>query len=719
MTITLDTWRWHRATSAIVEAGWLATVVLVPLAVNPWGFNHELTRVALLRALTLLMAAAHLVALAWAPQPPDLRRWLRRPLVRPTLLIAGTVLISTLTSISPLVSLWGSYHRQQGAYLLLCFVTWTLLVATHLRTPAQRRRLITAMVVTGSLVALTPFAEALYKRENPLTERPGGTLGNPIFLGAYLIMVIPFALTKVWQCLMASKRPRPSGIAPSKGILAALARTNIMGWAMALILQLFALLITQSRGPWLGALVGSALFIALMLWHRHRRLVLTGLVVVPLLIAGLVAGLNFGLAPSAPLSQLPYVRRVVVPQEVQSGTLRVRLVLWRAAAGVVTAWPEVGSSPDRLHALRLLLGYGPDTAAIVYTAAYPPELAHIEDPSAIWDRAHNETLDLLTMQGWLGLAVTVVLGMACARRGLTLWRTAKDPIRRAWAAAPLAALAAHLVEIQFAFSLTAKVMMTWLCVAWLAASPPSRAQQEEDGKSQVVGQRAVSRWPVYAAVGALLLVLVAARLEGGAIWADTLVSRARTLDRAGQWKESIELYDRALVLVPWQATYHQFRAEALYNLARALPEGQTALQNDLLAAADRSLARARRLEPLDMEHYSNGGVLHAYWSETVDPAHLKTAITFYQQACELAPTRAELLVDLGHVYHNHSLYEEALGQYRTALTIDPQSAAAHYASGLAWQALGQLDRARHFFQTALELAPDCSVCREALQMPEK
>lgn len=66
---------------------------------------------------------------------------------------------------------------------------------------------------------------------------------------------------------------------------------------------------------------------------------------------------------------MPYVGRVVLPQGLYSRTVRVRLVLWHAAAEVVTTWPEVGLSPDRLHGLRLLVGYGPDTAAVVYTAA--------------------------------------------------------------------------------------------------------------------------------------------------------------------------------------------------------------------------------------------------------------------------------------------------------------------------------------------------------------
>lgn len=696
---SLDAPRSFSLIAVSLEALWLTAVLLVPLAVNPWGLAYELPKAALLRALTLLMLAAHFVALAWSPTSPDLRRWLRAPLVRPILLVASILALSTLTSISPLVSLWGSYQRQQGAYLMLCFILWALLVANHLRTPAQRQRLLAAIAIAGSLVALTPFLESFYWHENPFTWRPGGTLGNPIFLGAYLIMTIPFALAGLTQhgsrITNHESRNTPHAL-------------RIAAWSIALILQLAALLITQSRGPWIGALVGLALFGALVLWPTHRRLTLAGLTVLALLSGGLLAGLNFGLTPSSRLAQLPYLGRIVELQNPAEGTARVRLVLWQAALRVVTAWPEMGLQRDLLHELRPLLGYGPDTAFIVYTANYPPELAHIEDPDAIWDRAHNETLDLLTMQGWLGLAARVVLGVACARRGLRLWRAAPDAAGRAWAAAPLAALAAHAVEVQFAFTLTATGLMAWLCVAWLA----SDIGGHDDIPASVAAPTGL-RWRMYAAVGALLLTLAAVRLEGGLLWADTLV--APTVKRQSSLKKGVALYDRALALIPWQATYYEFRAQALYYLAQAQPEEQAALKADLLAAADRSLAHARRLEPLELEYYSNAGILHAYWSEAVDPAHLKTAVAFYEQAFRLAPTRAELHTDLGHIYHNHGLYEEALAQYQTALEIDPRFAEAHYAAGLAWQALGKRDLARQAFRATLALAPECSPCRQALE----
>jgi len=223
------------------------------------------------------------------------------------------------------------------------------------------------------------------------------------------------------------------------------------------------------------------------------------------------------------------------------------------------------------------------------------------------------------------------------------------------------------------------------------------------------------RWRMYALVGAALLLAVAIRVEAASLWADTLVARARTLDRAGRWDESIDLYQQAHALAPWQPIYYQFHAEALYNLARALPEEATDLKAGLLEAADRNLAEARRLDPLELEYHTNAGILHAYWSEAIDPDHLEAAVAFLEQAIRLAPTRVDLWITLAHVYHNHGMYEEALSRYQAALEIDPEAVDAYYGAALAWQMLGQEERAREALEMALERAPDCEACQSALE----
>jgi hypothetical protein len=678
--------RISRAALRGVEVGWLIAVAVVPV-LNPLGLVFDEPRLALFRALVLVMLAMHLIARLQSNSHTSLLASVGRGAnvflrtTWPLFLVAVSLILSTLTSISPLDSLWGSFFRGQGLYLALLQIGWAMLIVTYLRSPAQRRRLLLAIIIGGTLTAITAILEPFAYGENWLTWRPGGAQGNPIFLSGYLIMVLPFTLAALFQPWAGRK----------------LARTILIG---AAVLQLAALVLAQSRGPLLGAAVGGILFAGLLLWPRHRRLLIAGTAIGLIGLSVLAIGLNSpaGLAPS--LSSLPVINRLNFVQDAQTGTGRVRLVLWQAVGRVVTTWPQVVPGGDVGHFLRPVLGYGLDTAAIVYMQVYLPELGHIEDPSSLWDRAHNESLDVLTMQGGLGMLAYVVLGLVCARRGFRQWRASESMMQRAWIAAPLAALAAHIVEVQFAFTLTTTGMLVWLGVALLLIRPQTiddgLGVGERPSPSPDVRQRMTIFVPL---VGAIILIGVALRVDVASIRANALAGEARALDQNRDWQQSIDRYDQAIALIPWQATYHQFRGEAFYNLARALPEDQSALRVKLLEAAERALATAQRWLPLDLEVNSNCGVLYAFWAG-IDPAQLPQAEAYYQRAFALAPTAAVLRVDLGHVYHNRGRYADALAQYAAALQIDPKYSAAYFDSGLAYQALGQPVEAQQAFHKA-------------------
>ena len=70
------------------------------------------------------------------------------------MLLVLAYLISTIFSISPKVSLWGSYQRLQGTYTALSYIVIFALMATHLRSRAQVDRLGTTIILTSLPVGL-------------------------------------------------------------------------------------------------------------------------------------------------------------------------------------------------------------------------------------------------------------------------------------------------------------------------------------------------------------------------------------------------------------------------------------------------------------------------------------------------------------------------------------------------------------------------------------
>ena len=106
--------------------------------------------------------------------------------------------------------------------------------------------------------------------------------------------------------------------------------------------------------------------------------------------------------------KVPELRRLTTITELQSGTGKVRGLIWQGAVELIKPhaplkYPDGGE--DRFNAIRLLVGYGPESMYVAYNSFYPPELGHYESRTASPDRSHNETLDSIIITGVLGLAV--------------------------------------------------------------------------------------------------------------------------------------------------------------------------------------------------------------------------------------------------------------------------------------------------------------------------
>jgi len=204
---------WLRAyAEKIVEAGWLAALIVAPLFFNPYSERvFNLSNVALVRSLAVLMLAAWLIVQVESPTSRVIAarlrlrwgRWPRdNPLALPTFALVGSCVVSTLTSIAPTTSLLGSYAREQGLYTTCSYIVIFFLAATTIRTYAQVARALNVALVVSFPIAF--YGVIQHYALDPLSwpreaspERVTSTIGNPAFLGAYLIMVIPFTLMRL------------------------------------------------------------------------------------------------------------------------------------------------------------------------------------------------------------------------------------------------------------------------------------------------------------------------------------------------------------------------------------------------------------------------------------------------------------------------------------------------------------------------------------------
>ncbi|MFN8481548.1 MAG: O-antigen ligase family protein [Anaerolineae bacterium] len=388
--------------SRIIEAGWLLAVITVPLFFNVYSSRtFEPDKLTLLRSIALVMASTWLVKVLDSgfqrPAGESWPGWLRRlvvqtPLVLPTLLLILTYIISTAFSVMPRVSIFGSYQRLQGTYSTFSYIVIFFLMIEGLRQREQIERFITVAILTSIPVTLYGVLQNLGYDPLPwlgnVQLRIASTMGNSIFVAAYLIMVVPLTIARIVSAVSATMREENPPTA--RFVL-------IPFYVLILFSQIVAIIFTQSRGPWLGLLGGLFFLVLLYTLTLRRRVFALAWVGTALAVLALLVVFNLPNTPLAGLRDAPYIGRLgrVFSQD---PTGQVRVLIWEGATNLVTSNPA-----------RFVIGYGPETMHIVYNPFYPPELAQIESRNASPDRSHNETWDALVTTGLLGFLAYLAL----------------------------------------------------------------------------------------------------------------------------------------------------------------------------------------------------------------------------------------------------------------------------------------------------------------------
>lgn len=297
-------------------------------------------------------------------------------------LVAISFLFSTIFSIHPNLSLWGDYDRQQGYYSFFSYVLFFVLVSLNLRAELIKRLLV-AVTSSALLVSLYGLAQYFsldfldWKESASLTGRVFSSLGQPNFLGQYLIMVLPVS----FYLLVRSIKEKSKW-------------TVSLAIGFSAVASLACLVFTYSRSAWLAAL--ACLFVFLLYLLRNYKKTVFALISVALLCFVLLVYQGI-YSPKPVDGQVNIIKRAASIFNFQQGSNKIRLMYWQAAV-------QEFSQADLK---RKLFGYGGETLSSVFAKHYTSDWGVYEKINSFPDRAHNSFFDLLLQFGLLGLAAVV------------------------------------------------------------------------------------------------------------------------------------------------------------------------------------------------------------------------------------------------------------------------------------------------------------------------
>lgn len=656
----------------LLEVGWLSVAILAPLAVNLWAQQpFDPWKAILVRTLVWAMGALWLADYLLRPQaasPAD--RALAHPLFWPVLGLAVVLVAATFAAQNPLLSLSGSYDRGQGTLTLISYILLFLIVADRLRTAAQARRLVAALVTTAVPIVVLGVAQALgYDPLGLVTDARSpvyATLGRANFVGAYLAMLLPLTLLPT---------------------VATGDRERALGGLALTVVEIAVIALCRSRAAWLAAGAGLAVTALLWAWPRLpwflRVIGVFALLVMPLPAVGGV----IWLAPGG-------------------GSPAARLTIWRATLDLIR-W-------------RPLLGFGPEALITLFPRVYPPQLVYYQGRGVMVDRAHNLILDWAVTAGVIGVAAwLLILGVFFASGTRVAARAGRDP-ERAWLIAALGSIAALVAGDLVGFQVTATSVVMWLLLAALpvlatmgsenddvsaptvaATAPPST----DSGARVQQGLRVIAVVLVWAiTLGVILQVNVRPAV------ADILARSAERRLARGDWLGSAQAAEQAVRLWPGEPAHRQrlsrvYLLQAVQNLDNAAT---------WLALAEDELLAARDLRPGDFRIWADLGELYGIWSNGLDPAKLDAADAAYEQAVALAPNHATVHADWGWMHLMRGGYAEAETHLQRAVELDATYGRAFTLLGQAQLSQGDLAEARTAFSEATRWTPDCATAHLGL-----
>ncbi len=376
----------------------------------PFGVIREFSVAGL--PLTATEILVGLMLLAWTGIIAARKRLHIGPLLWPIALYLGILVLSLTVTTNKSVAIkevlrWGE--------LLVAYIITVSVISSE----RERRQLVALVLLSGLAVSLMGWAQFFLKIGPPAFRigpflRAYGTFGQPNPFAGYLGMVLPLAVALVVLWTRETKLnllPRPRMEPGRFQMLPEFTEVHLRYIALASVAVMSgALLMTMSRGAWIGAFI--AFSVVMIARGRRTALILAGVVFLGILI--LVAGV-FNLLPEA-LSQRVFTAISYF------GIFDVRYV-------TITAenWPVVERMAQWQVAWEMFqdhwyLGVGAGGYPVRYA-----DYALKEWPKAM-GHAHNIYLNVAAETGIIGLlgyaAMVISWIWVAARRAFYLRRVA-------------------------------------------------------------------------------------------------------------------------------------------------------------------------------------------------------------------------------------------------------------------------------------------------------
>lgn len=634
----------------------LILIFLLPVIVVP-SLNDAfaLPKVSLLKTISLFLIILFILRMGRSPSGLYINR---NSLNLPVLLFFAAAVLSTIFSVDRNLSIYGMYkYYFNGLLSIGCYIViYFAVVNVDEKTAGKLLTVIIAGALPVVLYALFQYSRLDFIRwEASSNSRVWSTMGNPNFLGSYIVMVIPVCMA----VFLTTKKT-----------------LNKLYLFIVFILILFVLAITKSRASWTGFLFSMMVFALLTdkktikinaIWLKCLLIVLV------LIIAALFVFNRDGLYSVA--------ERFSSIFNISEMDIASRLEGYKVAVKIIKE--------------NILLGSGMDAFSIKFRHYMPGTFRQYGGILGHPGYAHNELLQTALDTGLIGLGIYLWLLITFFNKTLKKIKTASGRARILLVGV-LCSVAALLIQNQFSFNTITSAAYFWIFIGITVVISPVGE------KTNLIKGKTLQQALVY-----LIAIVIGAYSVPGImkpVLADSFFTQADNCMKNGMAEEAVVLYTKAVKYNPGEAFYRM-------NLARAcklISDGQVVLyeKKSYLNKAITEYSNQLNRQPHNALAWNGIGVCCLSMAKLEnDTVLLKKSIDSLKRAIELDPNLVEACINLAFACEKLGMYDDAVKSYNDVLKIDPHNASAHFNLGCIYGNRKMFNKAVFHWQEALKSDP--------------
>lgn len=340
------------------------------------------------------------------------------------LIFLVSLIVSTIFALDPKLAILGSPRRVEGLNAMLTYMI-LFIMARHM-APLKDRHIKTILGLSIIIVlygvlqthGIDPFQRD-FIREN--WNRAFSTIGNPNFLGSFIVLLLPFAT----DYYMRFKDK----------------------WALLIYSVLFyGLLATLTRGAWIGGFLAILIYLIVLYFRKQldycRLLIFVGVNLLVVITFAGVSGDKFLLRLLSIQTDVSKLIENVAIEEVGSS----RMFIW--IRGV------------ELFKMRPIFGYGLENIGNAFLKFYRQDILDYFNYLIVPDKAHNEYLHYALVGGLFTLVSYLSLITLIIKSNI------KRTFKNSYGLPLMISIVGYLIQATFNISVVSVAYIFWIWLGW-------------------------------------------------------------------------------------------------------------------------------------------------------------------------------------------------------------------------------------------------------------